>query len=231
MGGIALSRIRNIYHQHHVSWNIREPASYESLGVFVTSADAKKIEMLVYNMEEETVKAGMSLWDIEPGKWIIRQGIDENEDQQIDKDASGHTLYLERGSELDLSFAPGKYTILRLELEEPAQTGYAERPDLAICATGVSIEGNKVTVRVYSQGAIGSPESLLELKDASGKRIATAVVPALEPPLDLMPRWHDATLKVPEGTDLSNATLELDPDQKINQITRLNTLVNLGSVR
>ena len=231
MGGIALSRIRNIYHQHHVSWNIREPASYESLGVFVTSADAKKIEMLVYNMEEETVKAGMSLWDIEPGKWMVRQGIDENQDQQIDKDSSGHTVYLERGSELGLNFAPEKYTIINLELEEPAQTGYAERPDLSICATGVSIEGNKVTVRVYSQGAIGSPESLLELKDASGKLIATAVVPALEPPLDLLPRWHDATFKVPEGTDLSNATLELDPDQKINQITRLNTLVNLGSVR
>ena len=225
MGGIALSRIRNIYHQHHVSWNIREPASYESLGVFVTSADAGKIELLAYNMEEETVEAGMSFWDIEPGRWIVRQGLDENGDQQIDTDASERSVYLERGSKLDLSFAPGKYTLLRLEMDELAQTSYAERPDLAICASGISISGNKVTVRVYSQGAVGSPETLLELKDPSGKRIASALVPALEPPLDLVPRWVDITLDIPAGTDLSNWTVEVDPDKEITQITRLNTIV------
>ena len=227
MGGIALARIRNIYHQHHVSWNIKKPASSESLGVFVTNANARNIELLVYNLDETTVDAGMSLWDIEPGRWIIRRGIDENGDQQMDTDASERSVYLERGSELDLSFAPGKYSIIKLDLEEPAQTDYAERPDLAICASGISIKGNKVIVRVYSQGAMGSPETILELKDSEGKRISTAVVPALEAPLDLAPRWVDVTMEVPAGTDLNNVTVEVDPDQKITQITRLNTIVNL----
>ena len=169
----------------------------------------------------------MSLWDIKPGRWIVRMGLDENDDQQIDTDASERTVYLERGCELDLSFAPGKYSIIKLDLEEPAHTDYAERPDLAICASGISIKGNKVTVRVYSQGAIGSPETLLELKDASGKRITSAVVPALEAPLDLVPRWVDITLEVPPGTDLSYGSVEVDPNKKITQITRLNTKVKL----
>ncbi len=98
LGGVALSRIRNIYHQHHVSWNIKTPASNESLGVFVNNADAKNIQLLVYNLDDKTVDVGLSLWDIEPGQWIIRKGLDENGDQQIDADASEATVYLERGS-------------------------------------------------------------------------------------------------------------------------------------
>jgi hypothetical protein len=225
MGGVALSRIRNIYHQHHVSWKIREPASYGSLGVFVTSADSKSIELLAYNLDKDTVDAGMSLWDIEPGLWMVRMGLDENEDQQIDTDASGFSVYMEPGSELDLSFAPRKYTIIKLDLQEPAQTDYTDRPDLAICASGISIKGNRVIVRVYSQGAVGSPETLLELKDATGKQINTAAVPALEPPLDLVPRYVDITMDIPQGTDLTNGSVEVDPDKKITQITRLNTMV------
>jgi hypothetical protein len=110
-------------------------------------------------------------------------------------------------------------------MEERAQTDYAERPDLAISASGISIKGNKVTVRVYSQGAIGSPETLVELKDARGKRITTAVVPALEAPLDLVSRWVDITMDIPAGTNLTNGSVEVDPDKKITQITRLNTIV------
>ncbi len=112
-------------------------------------------------------------------------------------------------------------------MDEPAQTDYAERPDLAICASGINIKGNRVTVRVYSQGAIGSPDTILELRDARENRITTAVVPAMEAPLDLVPRWVDVTMEVPAGTDLGNVTVEVDPDKKITQITRLNTKVKL----
>jgi len=227
IGGIALSRIRNIYHQHHVSWNIRQPASHESLGIFVTRSNNKEIELLAYNMEEESVDVGLSVWDIEPGQWTVLQGIDENGDQQIDADETRRTVNLERGSVLDLRFTPGKYSILKLELDEPAQTDYAERPDLAICPSGISIIGNRITVRVYSQGATNSPETLIELKDAMGRRISTAVIPALEPPLDLTPRYVDIVMGIPQGADLNNGSVEVDPDHKITQITRLNTIVRL----
>jgi len=38
------------------------------------------------------------------------------------------------------------------------------------------IEENIVTVRVYSQGGIASPETILELKNASGEPVARAAV-------------------------------------------------------
>ena len=186
---------------------------------------------MVYNMEEKSVDAGISLWDVLPGKWTVRQGIDLNADQQIDHDDSKQTVYVENGTELDLSLAPGAYNIIHFELEEPSQTSYAERPDLAICASGISIKNSEITARVYSQGAVGSPETILVLKDASGKRIASAVVPALEAPLDLIPRWHDVTLQVPAGAEMGQATLEVDADQEINQITRMNTIIMFEDLR
>ena len=112
-----------------------------------------------------------------------------------------------------------------LELLEPAQTAYEERPDLAISSSGIQIDENEVTVRVYSQGAVASPESTLELKNARGESVGTMPVPAMEAPLDLNPNSGDRKLTVPPGTDLSSGSIQVDPEKKITQITRINTLV------
>jgi hypothetical protein len=112
-----------------------------------------------------------------------------------------------------------------LELVEPAQKGYWERPDLGIGPEDIKITGKTVIVRVHSLGAVVTPVSVLELRDAKGKLVATAPVPSLEAPLDLKPRWTDILLTVPDGTDLSNGSVQVDPEGKIQQITRRNTIV------
>jgi hypothetical protein len=50
-------------------------------------------------------------------------------------------------------------------------------------------------------------------------------VPALEAPLDLLPRWTDITMTVTDGTDLSKGSIQVDPEEEIMQITRRNTTV------
>jgi hypothetical protein len=132
-------------------------------------------------------------------------------------------VYLERGSELTLSFSPGNHTIIQLELEEAAHTDYTERPDLAISASGLQIHGNAVTVRVYSQGAVGSPETTLEIWDSNDKSVGVSRVPAMRAPLELNPNWVDIEVIVPPGTDLSSGTIRIDPTSKLEQITRKNT--------
>ena len=222
LGGIALTRIQNIYQQNYVSWEIKKPANYKSLAFFLPDAAPNAINVISFNREQMTVEANMTLWGIKPGKWKVRQGIDTNDDQQIDSGATERVVYLERGSDLKLSFAPNASTIIKLELVEPASTDCSQRPDLAICKSDVKIVGNEVTVRVYSQGAVGTPETTIELRDANGKRLQTAVVPALEAPLDLVARWADIKLVVPTGTDLVHGSVTIDPDKKITQITTRN---------
>ena len=225
LGGVALIRANHIYQQNYVSWKFNKPASYRSLALFVPKANSTNIDIIAFNLEQEPVNADMTLWDIKPGSWRIIQGVDTNDDQQIDTEKNERIVYLERGSELNLTFAPRKNSIVNLELAEPAQTDYWERPDLAIGHSGIKIEKGEVNVRVFSQGAISTPETTLELRDADGDLVKTEAVPALDAPLDLIPKWVDIKLEIPIGTDLSSGSIVVDPENKITQITRRNTVV------
>ena len=225
MGGVAQARIRQIYQQNYLSWNISKPADYQSLAIFVLEAKSTSMDVLAFNLEEQSVDAEMTMWNIKPGLWRVVIGLDINDDQQIDNKQSAELVYLERGKELKLSFAPRKNTIIHLELEEAALTAYNERPDLAICSSGVRIFENELTVRVFSQGAIGTPETTLEIRDATGKTVAIMPVPEMKAPVDLSPNWVDMKVTLPQGADMSSGSIRIDPLGKIEQITRKNTLV------
>ncbi|HEC44823.1 MAG TPA: hypothetical protein ENI20_18570 [Bacteroides sp.] len=225
LGGTALTRIRFVYPRHFVSWKFVAPANYESVAVFVSKASRSGLDIIAYNLELEPVTAEMCVWDINPGRWIVKQGLDTNDDQVIDSDMTEYVVNLERGESLNLIFAPRKYNIVSLEMIEPAEKGYWERCDLGIGPSDIRIDGNTVIVRVHSLGAAATPGTILELKDAQGTIVANAVVPALEAPLDLLPRWTDITMIIPDGTDLSKGSVQLDPKGKIMQITRRNTTV------
>ncbi len=134
-------------------------------------------------------------------------------------------LHLERGESLKLTFAPGKNSLVQLELVEPASTSYKERADVGISSTDVKVKGNEVTVRVYSLGAINTPTTALVLKDANGRTITSAMVPSLKAPLDLVPKWTEIKMNVPLGTDLTRGSVQLDPEKKMVQITRVNDVV------
>jgi len=171
------------------------------------------------------VESTLSVWKIKPGKWRIRQGIDSNNDHIPDTEVNEKVLQLERGSAIECAFAPRKNTVLQLELIEPSKNTPWKLPDLAINKKSVKIGENEVTVKVYSQGAIATPETVLELRDAAGEKVKTALIPSLEAPLDLVPRWTDVKIILPEGTDVNHGSVVIDPDKKINQITRKNAVI------
>jgi hypothetical protein len=225
LGGVALIRANHIYPQHYVSWNIHQPANYKSLAIYIPEATEKNINIIAYNLEKQPVKSSMSLWNIKPGQWRIVQGVDTNDDQQIDKELMENVVYLERGSDMEITFIPRKNTIVSMELVEPAETNYWERPDLAIGSSDLKIENNKLSIRVHNLGATESPETSLELRDAYGKTVKKVQVPTLAAPLDLIPKWVEINIMVPDGTDLTSGSIEIDPDKKIIQITRKNNIV------
>jgi hypothetical protein len=225
LGGTALTRTNVLYPRHFVSWKFIAPANYESVAAFVNRAGKRGIEIITYNMEQRAVTADLTVWDITPGKWRLKNGIDANGDQVADTIVTDYTTGLERGESLKLELAPRQYNIVSLEMIEPAEKGYWERPDLGIGPGDIRIDGNSVTVRIHSLGPVATPATLLELKDANGNVAGSAPVPPLEAPLDLIPRWKDITLNVSDGTDLDHGSIEVDPAGKITQITRKNTRI------
>ena len=225
LGGVALTRTNVLFPQHFVSWKFKEPATWESVAVFLPGPTTEKIDVIAYNLDLIPVSSEMTLWNIKPGKWRVRLGIDTDDDLKADSGVTESSAYLLRGESLKLAFAPHKYTIVSLELAEPSEKSYRELPDAGIGPEDVKISGNEVTVRVHSLGAVAVPETTLELRDAKGITVGTARIPSLEAPLDLKPRRIDIRLTVAGGIDLSSGSIHLDPEEKIKQITRRNDTV------
>jgi len=116
--------------------------------------------------------------------------------------------------------------VLTLQLKKPG-TPYWERPDLGLNREDVELQGREVRVRVHSLGSVPTPEATVVLRDRAGKIIATQKIDALPAPVDLYPKTTDIVLTLPEGTEAAGGTVEIDPDHRIEEITRLNNAVKL----
>lgn len=225
LGGIVLARISNTFPGNYVSWTFTKPASYKSAAIFVPKAEEKKITVITYNLENDTVNVNMSLWNIIPGKWKVRQGIDNDKDQIIDKLTENYITEIGKGDALPLKLIPGKYTIIELELSEESEYAYAQRPDLAIGSEDIIIEDNSVIVTVHNLGSVASPLSVIELRDKDDKVLSSSEVPVIEAPADLNPRRKIIKMTAVPGRDLSHCSVHLDAGKKILEITEINNVV------
>ena len=124
--------------------------------------------------------------------------------------------------------SPRATTVLRFELDSPG-VAYGARPDLGIAREDVTVAGHMVRVRVHSLGGAPTPAARLVFRDAAGRARAEAPVPALLPPLNLLPKTADVELALPAGVEPAGGTVEVetDPGANIVEITRLNNVVKL----
>jgi hypothetical protein len=225
LGGVALTRTNVLYPKHFVSWKFTDPSDFDDVAIFLPDPTENEIKVIAFNLSEKSVRASMSAWELLPGKWKMTRGTDTNGDQVIDSDETVSIVGIERGSDITLDFIPRKYTIVTLKLIGPDAKDYSLLPDLAIGPEDLKIDGNKVTVRIHNIGGAASPATTLELRDLNGNLAAKALVQPLEAPVDLFPRWKEITLIVPENTDLGRGEIKLDPEEKIDEITRINSKI------
>jgi hypothetical protein len=159
-----------------------------------------------YNLAAKPIKAAMTGWMIAPGTWKMSgAGI------------APKTFTFERSTSVDLIFAPRKTTMLTFERIK-AGTPTSDRADLGIGEDDIVMRGDTVKVTVHSLGAKPAEGGAVELIDAKGKVVASASVPPLPAPLDLLPKAAQVVLPrkpgavkvrvvlpVPEVTLLNNA--------------------------
>jgi hypothetical protein len=229
LGGVALTR-NAIYPGHAVSWSFRAPADEESVAVLVRDVKPESLKVIVYNLSDSSVTADMTAWDIEPGRWEITQGLDANGDDASDGDTLTITAELESAASVPLVFTPRVTTVLTLKLVEWAKP-YWLRPDLGIGRDDVTVRGRKVTVTVHSLGAQDTRPATLKLLDGRGKTLASAAVPALKAPTDLMPKRVNVTLDLPARARLEGGSVVVESDALTKEITRVNNRVRLWRAR
>jgi hypothetical protein len=225
LGGIAL--IRNAYYPgHNVSWTFQTPANEESLAILIPNATSHSMKIIAYNLGQSPVNANMTGWDVDPGRWQITQGTDQDGDDEMDGDSKKSILEFERSRGVSVTFPPHATTILDVKLLDEG-TPYWARPDLGIGRDDVVVKGRKITVTVHGLGSVDSQPVDLALLDHAGRTVTHVLVPAIKAPLDLMPKTVSVTLTVPYGVNPNNGTVVLDPNDRIKEITKINNQVRL----
>jgi hypothetical protein len=231
LGGVALMR-NYCYPGNAVSWRFAKPANDQSVAILVPEATPDHVKIIAYNLESVPVKAQMTGWEIDPGQWTMTQGTQAsvgNAQPAADAPVEGKTtstVAFERSTSLDVTFAPRTTTVIELRLAAKG-VPYWSRPDLGIDREDVKVAGSQLTVTVHSVGAVDAPASKLVLRDAAGKTLAAADVPALKAPVDLTPKTAEVKLSVPAGADLNGATVTVECGGKTPEITLMNNSVNL----
>jgi hypothetical protein len=214
LGGIGLIR-NSLYPGHVVSWKFQAPASDQSVAVAVSEATPTHIKLIAYNLDQSPVKALLTGWEIDPGKWEMTQ------------DSTTRTIDFERGRDVEVTFAPRATTAIELKLVTRG-VPYWSRADLGIDPEDVRVEGSRMTVKVHSLGAVDAPASRVVLRDRAGRVLATASVPPLKAPADLMPKTADAALDLPANADWHGGTVTVEMTGADPEITLRNNRVELA---
>jgi hypothetical protein len=232
LGGVALMR-NYCYPGNAVSWKFDAPANDQSIAILVPEATPDHVRIFAYNLDTVPVKAHMTGWEIDPGKWTMTQGTLKgvgnaapSSDTPVQNIEARSAVPFERSKDIDITFAPHTTTVIELKLASKG-VPYWSRPDLGIDPEDVKVEGSRIMVRVHSVGAVDAPASKVVLRGRDGKTVAIANVPALEAPADLTPKTAQVTLTIPAGADLKGASVTIECGGSVPEITLMNNSVEL----
>ena len=225
LGGVAL--VRNAYVPGHaVSWWFAGPRDDERVAILVPDATPRHVRVVAYNMGATPVLAKMTAWDVEPGTWTLTQATGADPDALPGTSPVATAVALERSGGLEVTFAPGTYTVLELTLVTPG-VPYWTRPDLGIAARDIVVSGRTVTTTVHSLGAVDTRAARLVVADRDGKELGRASIPAMKAPTDLAPKTVTVKVNIPAGASLAAATVRIVPASGPPEVTLGNNLVAL----
>jgi hypothetical protein len=185
LGGIALRR-NQTWPGNAVSWRFDDPEGAMKTAILVPGATPTHFKVIGYNVGDTPQAAEMTAWNVTAGEW------------EMTSSAGSTPLHLERSASTRVTFAPHATTEIEFTLKTPGDD-VTTRPDLGIGSDDVVVKGGRLAVTVHSLGARDTTGGTLTVEDASGKPLASAAIPALAAPLDLLPRTATVRLALPKG--------------------------------
>jgi len=225
LGGVALVR-NGTFPGHVISWNFKSPANDQSVAILVPRSTPTSFKVIAYNLETSPVQATMTGWNIDPGKWAVTQGTDSEGHDEITSSSTHSLVSMGRSQSIELTLPARATTILTFELKEKG-TPYWNRPDLGLDREDVQINGREIRVKIHSLGSVATPQSSIVFKNTEGRIVSREIIPSIEAPLDLEPKTAEIWLTLPDGMNATGGTIEINPEQSVEEITRLNNTVKL----
>lgn len=215
LGGIALKR-NQTYPGNAVSWTFADPESAVNVAILVRDATPERFSIEAWNTTAVEQRADMGTWNVVAGTWEMTQG-------GVTRD-----VVLERSGSLPVTFAPGTATQMAFRLKEKTPVQPEHRPDLGIGADDVVRKGNRLSVTVHSLGSVAAPAGTVTLETAEGRVLATADVPPLAAPTDLVAKTATVSLNVPADAP---EVLHVRVSTGQPEVTRRNDVVVLDGAR
>ena len=223
LGGVALMRGYD-YPGNALSWRFQAPGKERSVAILVPEGTPDHVKVIAYNLDSEPVKADMTGWEVDPGKWQMTQGTRGNGDTDPVQNTTTRTVDFERSKSIEVTFAPHTTTVIELKLADKG-VPYWSRPDLGIDPDDVKVEGNRMKVTVHSLGAVESPAAKVVLRDSTGKVLASANAGPMKPPTDLVPKTETISLALPASADWKGGSVTIETSGKLPEITQMNNTV------
>jgi hypothetical protein len=172
----------------------------KDVAIFVKGGDDKTVRASLYNFSNEK-KIEMRTWQLQPGLYKVHVGIDRNDDGLADENLSDTTIELkERVNDIPLHLPAGKLITVSVEQLKAYQTVKAPKPDLALAARDISLNGNtneevEIQAVIHNTGNATAHNSKV-LLSVDGLAKDSVIITLLEAPNDLKPRSKQVIFKL-----------------------------------
>ena len=229
MGGVAHARGNVLFPQNRMRWRFEEEGQDEALAILTPVTLENQVKMVVYNLSDQPVTATLFGKETIPGTWIFAGGVDSTGNDEMDAPQWSFEAPFEWSQGVSMTFAPGVTTVVTMKLKR-ASTPYANRCDLGIGKEDIHLWPHGLNVTVHSLGSLPSPETSVVLRSPEGKILRREILPPLEAPTDLWPKWREVSFNLHGIPSLEGCTVEIDPEHKLEEITRDNNIVTLHGI-
>ena len=225
LGGVALVRNQG-WPGNTVSWRFDRAEAAEQVAILLPGATPDHFKVMAYNSGDQAEAATMSSWDVTAGQWSMTRTVSGGADTTL----ADSNVTLERSASVPVSFAPHATTTYEFKLVKAAGN-VADRPDLGIGRDDVTLKGRAVTVAVHSLGARPAAGGSATLVARDGRVLATARLPDLAAPTDLLPKVATVRLTLPAGVAADGVSVRVALPGDAAEVTRRNNEVPLVALR
>ncbi len=212
---------------YHISWT----GFSDDFAALVLESNSKELKILVYNFLDQSQQGKLNLWYLNPGKYTMKQGGDENEDDIIDNEDLDTSFVLnQRFGSLEISIPSRQLQVISIQQEKslPISTSLC---DLAVANDEIiiSTQDNRstisISVPVHNIGNARA-ENVEVVAYVGDRQIAEYSILEIPAPLSLESEIVriDFELKTAEVQD-EEISIIVNPKGIINEITLTNNTV------
>ena len=188
----------------------------------VRAATPQALRVAAYNFAEKPRKIRMRIWELSPGQYRLRQGPVDG-DEQFDGKPATRELALVRGSFVDLELPPRKVYVIELK-QLQGRPRSELLPDLAVGDGDIYYDKatDRLKVVVHNIGAAAAKDVTVRFEDPAGNLLLQRTIARLDAPLDLKPKTVVVWMPQPLLHPVDQIIVRIDPDGRIDEITREN---------